>query len=502
MTDKENHAISQSQDLSAGLHDKPEEACGVFGVVAPGRQVSRLAFFSLFALQHRGQESAGIAVSENGHLTAVKDMGLVSQVFKEETLASLSGDAAIGHVRYSTTGSARWVNAQPVVLGRNGHTLALAHNGNLVNTSELRAELEERGVKLSTTSDSELLAAVIAHNPVEDIRDAVADVMPRVKGAYSVVLLSQGTVIGFRDRWGVRPLCIGRLEDEAGIHYALASESCGLDIIGAEFMRDVKPGEMAVITEGSLEIRQVIDPADRLSMCIFEYIYFARPDSNIDGINISQARNRMGEELAKESPVEADMVIPVPDTGTPAAIGFARQSRIPYGEGLIKNRYVGRTFIQPDQDLRQRGIRVKLNPLAEAIRGKRLVVVDDSIVRGNTTSKIVQMLFDSGALEVHLRITSPPITHPCFYGIDTANSTHLIASDKTVEEIRRLVGATSLEYISLDGLQRAVGMPKEKFCRACFTGNYPIDVPDQVKMSKHRFEQVEQDSTDKEPVVK
>ena len=476
------------------LNDKPEEACGVFGTVAPGRDVSRLTFFALFALQHRGQESAGIAVDDNGHLTAIKDMGLVSQVFKEETLKSLSGQAAIGHVRYSTTGSTRWANAQPVCLDRNGHTLALGHNGNIVNTSELRELMGPLGRKLNSTSDSELLAALIASNPAGDIRDAVAESMPKIKGAFSVVLLSQGTVVGFRDPWGVRPLCVGRLEDG---NYALASESCALDIIGAEFLQEIEPGQMAVITERELELRQVVEPAERQGFCIFEYIYFARPDSSLGGLNVSLARNRMGEELARESLVEADMVIPIPDTGTPAAIGFARASGIPYGEGLIKNRYVGRTFIQPDQDLRQHGIRVKLNPLAEAIRGKSLVVVDDSIVRGNTTHKIVKMLYDAGATEVHLRISSPPITHPCFYGIDTSTSTELIASEQTVEEIRRQVGATSLEYISLEGLQRAVGRKADRFCRACFTGRYPIEVPDIRKMSKHRFEQVENENGEK-----
>ncbi|MBE0429545.1 MAG: amidophosphoribosyltransferase [Thermoleophilia bacterium] len=487
--------------MSVIEHDKPEEACGIFGVVASGRDVSRLAFFALFALQHRGQESAGIAVWDEGRLTAVKDIGLVSQVFKEETLKSLSGQAAIGHVRYSTTGSTRWINAQPVCLARNGHTLALAHNGNIVNTAELRARLQEREVELSSTSDSELLAALIANNPAAEIPDAVADVMPQARGAFSVVILSRGKVVGFRDPWGVRPLCIGRLEDGS---YALASESCGLDIIGAEFLQEVKPGEMAVIKDKSLELKQVMPPADRLGMCIFEFIYFARPDSVLSGMTVSQARNRMGEELAREFSVEADMVIPVPDTGTPAAIGFARASGIPYGEGLIKNRYVGRTFIEPDNNLRQHGIRVKLNPLADAIRGKRLVVVDDSIVRGNTTHKIVRMLYDAGAKEVHLRISSPPIAHPCFYGIDTATSTELIASEKTVDEIREQVGATSLEYISLEGLQRAVGLPKERFCRACFTGRYPIEVPDEAKMSKHRFEQVEKelDEEPREPVIK
>jgi len=469
--------------------DKPEEACGVFGIVAPGRDVSRLTFFALFALQHRGQESAGIAVSDNGRLTAIKDMGLVSQVFKEETLQSLSGQAAIGHVRYSTTGSTRWANAQPVCLNRNGHTLALAHNGNVVNTSELRAEMGPLGVKLTSTSDSELLAALIANHPAEDIREAVAACIPKIKGAFSVVILSRGKVVGFRDPWGVRPLVIGKLD---GGNYVLASESCALDIIGAEFLQEVVPGQMAVITEGNLELTQVVEPAERQGFCIFEYIYFARPDSVIDGINVSQARNRMGEELARESLVEADMVIPIPDTGTPAAIGFARASGVPYGEGLIKNRYVGRTFIQPDQDLRQHGIRVKLNPLAEAIKGKSLVVVDDSIVRGNTTHKIVKMLYDAGATEVHLRISSPPITHPCFYGIDTSTSTELIASEKTVEEIRKQVGADSLEYISLEGLQRAVGKSADHFCRACFTGRYPVEIPDTLKLSKHRFEQVEQ----------
>lgn len=492
--------MDKNQTSTSGWqHDKPEEACGVFGVVAPGREVSRLTFFALFALQHRGQESAGIAVSDNGHLTAIKDMGLVSQVFKEETLKSLSGQAAIGHVRYSTTGSTRWANAQPVCLARNSHTLALAHNGNIVNTSELREAMGPLGVKLSSTSDSELLAAMIANHPADDLREAVADTMPKIKGAFSVVILSRGKVVGFRDPWGVRPLCIGKLEDG---NYALASESCALDIIGAEFVQEVQPGQMAVIKEGSLELRQVIEPAGRQGFCIFEYIYFARPDSNIGGINVSQARNRMGEELARESMVEADMVIPLPDTGTPAAIGFARASGIPYGEGLIKNRYVGRTFIQPDQNLRQHGIRVKLNPLAEAIRGKRLVVVDDSIVRGNTTHKIVKMLYDSGAKEVHLRISSPPITHPCFYGIDTSTSTELIASSMSVDQIRSQVGADSLAYISLEGLQRALGRPAESYCRACFTGRYPIEVPSTAKLSKHRFEQVEQEPATKDGTAK
>ncbi len=483
-------------DTEKHCNDKPEEACGVFGTVAPGREVSRLAFFALFALQHRGQESAGIAVSDDGHLTAIKDMGLVSQVFNEQMLKSLSGEAAIGHVRYSTTGSTRWANAQPVCLNRNGHTLALAHNGNIVNTGELREIMAPRGIKLTTTSDSELLAALIATNEAEDIRDAVAESIPKIKGAFSVVLLSQGTVVGFRDPWGVRPLCVGKLDDG---NFVLASESCALDIIGAEFVQEVEPGQMAVLTEGNLELRQVVEPAERQGFCIFEYIYFARPDSVINGLNVSQARNRMGEELARESLVEADMVIPIPDTGTPAAIGFARASGVPYGEGLIKNRYVGRTFIQPDQDLRQHGIRVKLNPLAEAIKGKSLVVVDDSIVRGNTTHKIVKMLYDAGATEVHLRISSPPITHPCFYGIDTSTSTELIASEKTVEEIRKQVGADSLEYISLAGLQRAVGRPATDYCRACFTGNYPVDIPDSLKLCKHRFEQVEQGSRDEKP---
>ncbi len=476
-------------DIIAG--DKPEEACGIFGVVAPGRDVSRLAFFSLFALQHRGQESAGIAVADNGYLTAIKDMGLVSQVFKEETLRSLSGQAAIGHVRYSTTGSTRWANAQPVCYDRHGQTLALGHNGNLVNTAEIREQMGALGARFTSTSDSELLAAMIANSPARDIRDAVAESIPRIRGAFSVVLLNQGTVVGFRDPWGIRPLCVGRLDDG---NYALASESCGLDIIGAEFLQDIEPGQVAVITEGNLELIQAVEPAPRQGFCIFEYIYFARPDSVIHGKTVSATRIRMGEELAREYGVEADMVIPIPDTGTPAAIGFARASGIPYGEGLIKNRYIGRTFIQPDQSLRQHGIRVKLNPLAELIRGKSLVVVDDSIVRGNTTHKIVRMLFEAGAAEVHLRISSPPITHPCFYGIDTATSTELIAAEKSVAEIRRHVGATSLEYISLEGLQRAVDMPATRFCRACFTGNYPVEVPDELKMSKHRFEQVEQEA--------
>ncbi len=483
-------------------HDKPEEACGIVGISAPGRDVSRLVFFTLFALQHRGQESAGIAVSDNGHLTVFKDMGLVSQVFKEETLKSLSGQAAIGHVRYSTTGSTRWCNSQPVCHVRDGHTVALAHNGNIVNTAELRQMLSGHDVKFTSTSDSELLAALIATNPAPDIPAAVAAVMPRIRGAFSVVLLGQGLVVGFRDPWGVRPLSVGRLEDG---NFVIASESCGLDIVGASFVQEVEPGQMVVLTPGKMELSQVVPPARDQGLCIFEFIYFARPDSVIEGQTVSRIRNRMGEELAREFPARADMAIPIPDTGTPAAIGFARESGIAYGEGLIKNRYVGRTFIQPDQDLRQHGIRVKLNPLAELIKGKRLVVVDDSIVRGNTTHKIVQMLFAAGAREVHLRISSPPITHSCFFGIDTSTSTELIASEKDIDEIRRHVGATSLEYITLEGLQRAVGLPAQRFCRACFTGHYPIDIPEDLKASKHRFEQVEQDAPDanakKEPVA-
>ncbi len=464
--------------------DSPREECGVFGIYAPDRDVARLTFFSLFALQHRGQESAGIAVSDQGHIMVFKDMGLVSQVFNEQTLQTLSGQLAIGHVRYSTTGSSEWRNAQPVHRARNGSAIALAHNGNLVNTDELRRGLDRRGAFLDTTSDTEVMAALLAEHPSHDIREAVRDVMPRLRGAFSVVVMTDDQVLGFRDPYGVRPLVLGELDGDG---FVLASETSALDIIGATLVREIQPGQLCWIDADGYHIEQVVH-REQESLCIFEFIYFARPDSVMKGETLASARRRMGEILATESPALGDMVIPVPDTGNAAAIGYAERSGIPLGEGLIKNRYIGRTFIQPDDDLRKLGIRMKLNPVVRAIEGKRLVVVDDSIVRGNTTRQLVRMLRDAGAAEVHLRISSPPIVYPCFYGIDMANQDEFIAFEKSVDDIAEELDATSLAYLSLDGLLQATGVDQSCFCSACFSGTYPCPVPDELRMSKFRFE--------------
>jgi amidophosphoribosyltransferase len=456
----------------------------VFGIFAPGLDVARLTYFGLYALQHRGQESAGIAVAEKGQVTAVKDMGLVSQAFDEKTLAGLTGTHAIGHVRYSTTGATAWQNAQPFVRERNGGTVALGHNGNLVNTTALRDELIAQGVTFSSSTDTEVITALIAHRRTGDLIGAVREAVSKIRGAFAATALTPKKVVGFRDPYGVRPLCLGDFEGNP----VLASESCALDIIGAEFVREVEAGELIVADADGMRTERVELPGARPAMCIFEFIYFARPDSHIYGRTLADCRFEMGRHLAMEAPVEADFVIPVPDTGISAAIGYSRESGIPYTEGLVKNRYVYRTFIQPDDHLRQRGIRMKLNPIRAVIQGKRLVVVDDSIVRGNTTSKLVDMLYKAGAAEVHLRISSPPIKFPCFYGIDMATRGELIAATKTVEAIRAKVGATSLHYLTLDGLQASTGLPKSQFCRACFDGDYPIEVPEELAMCKMRFE--------------
>ena len=466
-----------------GEHFK--DSCGVFGVHAPGSDVARLTFFGLYALQHRGQESAGIAVSDGGQITVIKDLGLVNQVFNEQMLTSLSGQHAIGHVRYSTTGASHWQNSQPLVRSRNGDVIALGHNGNLVNTTELRDELVRQGVKFSGTTDTEVITALIAHEAEGDLLGAVRTAVSKIRGAFSAAVLSGDSLVGFRDPYGVRPLCLGDYEG----HPVISSETAGLDIVGADFVREIEPGEIVIADERhGLRSERVELEGARPALCIFEFIYFARPDSVMYGRTLHQARQDMGRHLALEAPVEADLVIPVPDTGMPAAIGYANASGIPYAEGLIKNRYVHRTFIQPDQELRQRGIRMKLNPLNAVIRGKRLVVVDDSIVRGNTTSKLVNVLFAAGAAEVHLRISAPPIKWPCFYGIDMATRDELIAANKTVDEIRAKVGATSLHYLTLDGLQASTGLPRTRFCRACFDGDYPIAVPEEYAMCKMRFE--------------
>jgi len=453
--------------------------CGVFGIRSEERDVSRLAYFGLFALQHRGQESAGIAVSDNGRLTVLRDMGLVAQVFNEQQLQALPGEVAIGHTRYSTTGANRWANAQPLIHHGRARTVALGHNGNLVNVEELRTELIEDGVRLGSGSDTEVIAALVARDPAP-LAEAVANTMARLEGAYSVTALSEGTLFAFRDPLGFRPLTLGRIGDD----WVVASETCALDLIGAEAVRDVRPGEAVWIDAEGLHAAQAL-PAGRSALCIFEHVYFARPDSRVGGVEVHGARVRMGECLAREAPVEADLVIGIPDSGTPAAIGFSKASGIPFNEALIKNRYVARTFIQPDQAMREQGIRIKFNPLGE-VEGRRIVVVDDSIVRGNTMRQLVAMLLDAGAAEVHVRISSPPVVSPCFYGIDMADEDELAAAHRSVEEMRVHVGATTLHYLSVEGMQEATQLPEDSVCRACFTRDYPTRVP--RKVEKLRFE--------------
>jgi len=455
--------------------------CGVFGIRSTDRDVARISYFGLMALQHRGQESAGIAVSDRGRLTVLRDMGLVAQVFDEENLQALPGDVAIGHTRYSTTGSTLWTNAQPLVHHGRARTVALGHNGNLTNTNALRDGLAADGIELGATSDTEAIAALIAHDPAP-LGEAVAHAMARLEGAYSVSAVVDGTLVAFRDPHGIRPLSLGRLGED----WVLASETCAFDLIGARYERDVRPGEVVLIDEDGLHAAQAL-PEGRHALCIFEHVYFARPDSTLAGSEVHGVRVRMGERLAAEAPVEADLVMPIPDSGTPAAVGFARASGIAYSEGLIKNRYVGRTFIEPDAGLREQGIRMKFNPLAE-VAGKRLVIVDDSIVRGSTMKQLVAMLHEAGAAEVHVRISSPPIVSPCFYGIDMADEEQLAAAHRSVEQMRELIGASSLHYLSLEGMQAATRLPEQSVCRACFTRDYPTPVPPTRNLAKRRFE--------------
>jgi amidophosphoribosyltransferase len=450
--------------------ESPKEECGLFGVWAPGEDVSRLTYFGLFAQQHRGQESAGMAVSDGQNLLVYKELGLVSQVFDEATLGTLQGDLGIGHTRYSTTGSTTWENAQPAFKTDGQRSLALGHNGNLVNTLELA---ERSGGAAAATTDSDLVAGILAARLEAGLWDASLAVLPDLRGAFCFVMMDERSVYAARDPHGLRPLSIGRLPNG----YCVASETCALDIVGATFIRDVEPGELIRFDDrGPRSARFAESP--RKALCIFEFVYLARADSRIQGATVHEVRRTLGRRLAMEAPAEADMVMPVPDTGHSAGQGYAEVSGIPYGEGLMKNRYVGRTFIQPSQSLRERGVKLKLNPIPDAIRGKRLVVIDDSIVRGTTTRQIVQALREAGAAEVHTRITCPPIQWPCFYGIDMPTRHELVASDLSVEEIRRFVGADSLGYLSLDGMVAATGAPREDFCRACFDGEYPIEVPE------------------------
>jgi amidophosphoribosyltransferase len=465
------------------MREGPRDECGVFGLYAPGHEVSRLSYFALYALQHRGQESAGIAASDrDGHIVTRRELGLVSQVFTENDLRTLAGELAIGHVRYSTTGSNAWENSQPVQRseGTNGsrREVALAHNGNLINALELHEELLERGVTFSSTSDSEIIAAMIATHPADRVEDAIADVLPRLRGAFSIVAMTKDRVVAFRDPHGLRPLALGVLEpaaedSDSTLRYCVASESCAFDIIGAKFLRDVEPGEIVTLGEQGLESRPVAT-GGRHAFCVFEYIYFARPDSRMNDMVLQVARGRMGEILWHEAPVEADLVIAVPDSGNPAARGLARAAGLPLDDGFVKNRYVARTFIQPGQELRKHGLRLKFNPLPEVIAGKRLVVVDDSIVRGNTTRQIVHMLRDAGAAEIHMRISAPPIKHPCHYGIDMSTREEMIAHGRTTQEVAAELGCDSLHYLSLAGVYEAVGATRATHCDACFTGEYPL----------------------------
>jgi amidophosphoribosyltransferase len=459
----------------------PQDSCGVFGVWAPGDEVAKLAYFGLYALQHRGQEAAGIAVSDGSGIVVYKDVGLVAQVFDEPTLASLRGHIAIGHTRYSTTGSSNWENAQPTLRSTpTGTTVALAHNGNLVDSAELARQVSANSD--DSTSDTALVCSLLGARPDVSVHVAAMELLPTLRGAFSFVFMDEHTLYAARDAQGVRPLVLGRLERG----WVVASENAALDIVGASFVREVEPGELLAIDEHGLRSERFAAPQPK--GCVFEYVYLARPDATIAGRNVHAARVEIGRRLAREHPAQADLVIPSPESGTPAAIGYAEESGIPYGMGLVKNAYVGRTFIQPSQTIRQLGIRLKLNPLRDVIRGKRIVVVDDSIVRGNTQRAIVRMLREAGAVEVHIRISSPPVKWPCFYGIDFATRAELIANGLDTEGVRRSLGADSLGYVSLRGLVAATEQPVNRLCRACFDGEYPIPLPAGELIGKHVLE--------------
>jgi amidophosphoribosyltransferase len=469
--------------------DIARDACGVFGVWAPGEEVGKLTYFGIFALQHRGQESAGIAVSNGEHVLVYKDMGLVSQVFDEPALNSLQGHLAIGHTRYSTTGASVWENAQPTFRPTPTGSIALAHNGNLTNTFELAELAEQRATEAgeldlgqrphdAVTTDTGVMTALMASYPDRDLEDAAVDVLQQLRGAFCLVFMDQGTLYAARDPQGIHPLVLGRL----GAGWLVASETAALDIVGGTYVREVEPGELIAIDERGLRSRRFAEPDPK--GCLFEFVYLARPDTRINDQRIHSVRVDIGRRLARQHPVEADLVIPVPESGTPAAIGYAEASGIPYGQGFVKNSYVGRTFIEPSQTIRELGIKLKLNPLRDVIEGKRLVVVDDTIVRGTTQRALVRMLREAGAAEVHIRISSPPIKWPCFYGIDFATRGELLASDSSVEEIRESIGADSLGYVSLDELVAATAQPAERLCRACFDGTYPVPLPHEDRLGK------------------
>ena len=509
-TDPDNNAESSATDQSATPQsdrpDKPEEACGVFGVYAPTADVATLTYFGLYALQHRGQESAGIAAFNNGEVHTHKGMGLVSQVFTDDILKEIPGQLAVGHTRYSTTGSSHAANAQPAVLDTRLGKLALAHNGNIVNVQALRAALmEKKDYELVTTSDSELIAIALmeAVNEGADWIEAATTAFKRCEGAFSLVIGTPAGILAARDPHGIRPLVLGHIgtttpaEKDCGsqevgyepCRFVVASETCGLDIVGATYLRDIAPGELVWIDSEGVKSVQWAEAAER-KLCVFEMIYFARPDSVFHNESLYSYRKRIGQRLAQESHVDVDLVMAVPDSGVPAAIGYSEASGVPYAEGLIKNRYVGRTFIQPTQAMREVGIRMKLNPMRDVLKGKRILIVDDSIVRGTTSRKLVQMLYAAGATEVHMRISSPPVTHPCFYGIDTDNQDQLIAATKSIKEIEAQLGADSLAYLSWQGMLEATGVDVGSFCSACFTGDYPIDIPTDVKNAKLMLERV------------
>ncbi|MEV0111599.1 amidophosphoribosyltransferase [Nocardia sp. NPDC050799] len=507
MTNADQPAVS-NPTATDETENPPREECGVFGVWAPGEDVAKLTYYGLYALQHRGQEAAGIAVSDGSQVLVFKDLGLVSQVFDEQTLAAMPGHVAVGHCRYSTTGATTWENAQPIFRTTAvGSGLALGHNGNLVNTAELADRARELGLvagpgrpgAVSATSDSDVMTALLAHASADSsIEQAAMELLPTVRGAFCLTFMDEHTLYAARDPHGVRPLVLGRLERG----WVVASETAALDIVGASFVREIEPGELLAIDADGVRSSRFANPEPK--GCVFEYVYLARPDSAISGRSVHATRVDIGRRLAAEHPIDADLVIPVPESGTPAAVGYAQGSGVPYGQGLMKNAYVGRTFIQPSQTIRQLGIRLKLNPLREVIRGKRLIVVDDSIVRGNTQRALIRMLREAGALEIHVRIASPPVKWPCFYGIDFASRAELVANNAgidpdgmpadpdamhdMVEGVRRSIGADTLGYISIDGMVAATEQPRTRLCCACFDGNYPIPLPTEAAIGKNLLE--------------